>query len=71
MSATSLLACSTCQITMREAGGEAASWSIFTLLVIILLVMGSVGWFMVVLARREKANLDPSLSDEPVSSSSH
>ncbi|MES2996291.1 MAG: hypothetical protein V4733_05710 [Verrucomicrobiota bacterium] len=58
-------ACSTCRTTMVEGGGDAAAWSIFTLLMIILAVLGGVGAFMVCLARREKQNFDPSLSDSP------
>lgn len=63
---SSLIACGTCRDTMIAAGGEAASWSIFFLLTIILAVLGGVGYFMFSLARREKANLDPSLSDDYV-----
>lgn len=66
---SAILACSTCRVTMTEGGGDAAGWSIFTLLVIILAVMGGIGWFMVVLVKREKANLDPELSDDSALSS--
>jgi hypothetical protein len=58
------LACSTCRVNMVEAGGNAAGWSIFFLLVVILAMLGGVGIFMVNLARREKQHLDPSLSDD-------
>jgi hypothetical protein len=61
-----LIACGTCRETMIAAGGEAASWSIFFLLAVILAVLGGVVTFMVCLSRREKANLDPSLSDDYV-----
>ena len=63
-----LVACSTCRATMIDGGGDAAGWSIFFLLAVILAMLGGVGVFMVCLARREKANLDPSLSDDYVSS---
>lgn len=59
-----LIACSTCRVTMIDGGGDAAGWSIFFLLAVILAMLGGVGFFMVCLARREKANLDPSLSDD-------
>lgn len=62
----SLLACSTCRVTMIDGGGDAAGWSIFFLLAVILAMLGGVGFFMVCMARREKANLDPTLSDDYV-----
>jgi hypothetical protein len=61
---TQFLACSTCRATMVEGGGDAAGWSIFFLLGVVLSMLGGIGYFMVFLARREKANLDPSLSDD-------
>lgn len=60
------LACSTCRDTMVAGGGEAASWSIFFLLVVILAMLAGVGVFMVHLARREKEHLDPTLCDDYV-----
>ena len=53
---------------MIDGGGDAAGWSIFFLLAVILAMLGGVGFFMVCMARREKANLDPTLSDDYVSS---
>ncbi|HEX7261984.1 MAG TPA: hypothetical protein VF258_09230 [Luteolibacter sp.] len=67
---THILACSTCRATMVEGGGDAAGWSIFFLLGVVLSMLGGIGYFMVFLARREKANLDPSLSDDYVSNGS-
>ncbi|MES2477039.1 MAG: hypothetical protein V4640_14740 [Verrucomicrobiota bacterium] len=61
-----LIACGTCRETMVAGGGEAASWSIFFLLAVILAVLAGVVCFMICLARREKQNLDPSLSDDYV-----
>jgi hypothetical protein len=61
-----LLACGTCRATMIDGGGDAAGWSIFFLLGVILAMLGGVGCFMVFLARREKANFDPTLSDDYV-----
>lgn len=60
------LACSTCRATMVAGGGEAASWSIFALLVVILAMLCGIGVFMFRLARREKEHLDPTLSDDYV-----
>jgi hypothetical protein len=60
------LACSTCRVTMIEAGGNAAGWSIFFLLVVILGMLGGIGFCMFRIARREKQHLDPTLSDDYV-----
>ncbi len=67
------LACSTCRVTMVEGGGDAAGWSIFTLLVIILAMLGGITCFMLRIARREREHLDPSLCDDyvPAESSRH
>lgn len=51
---------------MVEGGGDAAGYSIFALLIIILGVLGAVGFFMVRLMRRENDNLDPELRDDYV-----
>ncbi len=63
---TQFLACGTCRETMAVGGGDAAGWSIFFLLGVVLAMLGGVGFFMVCLARREKANFDPTLSDDYV-----
>jgi hypothetical protein len=62
----SIIACSTCRVTMIEGGGNAAGWSIFFLLVVVLAMLGSISFFMYRLARRERQNFDPSLSDDYV-----
>lgn len=49
---------------MVEAGGDAAGWSIFFLLIVILAMLGGVFFFMFRIARRERENFDPSLSDD-------
>lgn len=64
MNSLSMLACSTCRVSMIEGGGDAAGWSIFFLLVVILAMLSSIGVFMFRLAQREKAYFDPSLSDD-------
>jgi hypothetical protein len=58
------LACSTCRVSMIEGGGDAAAWSIFFLLVVILAMLGGIGFFMFRIARREREHFDPSLSDD-------
>ena len=59
----STLACSTCRVSMIEGGGDAAGWSIFFLLVVIVGMLGTIAFFMFRIARREKEHLDPSLTD--------
>lgn len=71
ISIPTFLSCSTCRDTMIAGGGEAASWSIFFLLVVILAMLAGVGVFMVHLARRERENLDPTLSDDYTPGSGH
>lgn len=63
MNASTILACSTCRVSMVEGGGDAAGWSIFFLLVVILAMLGVITFFMFRIARREKEHFDPSLSD--------
>lgn len=57
------LACSTCRVSMVEGGGEAAGWSIFALLMVILPVLLGAAFFMIRIARREREHLDPDLTD--------
>jgi hypothetical protein len=66
-----LIACSTCRTSMVEGGGDAAGWSIFFLLVVILSMLGGICFFMFRIARREKENFDPLLSDDLSSTSTH
>jgi hypothetical protein len=49
---------------MVEGGGDAAGWSIFFLLVVILAMLGGIAFFMFRIARREKEYFDPTLSDD-------
>ena len=61
----SLLACTTCANNFADATGpNAASWSIMFLLVVIVGMLGAIGFFMVRIARREHENLDPELRDD-------
>lgn len=61
-----LLACSTCRETMIAGGGDAAGWSIFFLLIIILSMLGGIAFLMCRIARREREHFDPTLSDDYV-----
>ncbi|MGD7652358.1 MAG: hypothetical protein ACQCXQ_04020 [Verrucomicrobiales bacterium] len=58
------IACSTCRVTMVEGGGDAAGWSIFALLIIVVAVLSLVGFFMFRLVKREREHFDPAFSDD-------
>lgn len=60
----SLLACSTCRVSMIEGGGDAAGWSIFFLLFVIVAMLSMIAFFMFRIARREREYFDPTLSDD-------
>ncbi len=64
MSLISILSCSTCRVTMIEGGSDAAGWSIFFLLVVIVAMLGGIGFCMFRIAKREREHFDPSLSDD-------
>jgi len=64
MNLFSQLACSTCRVSMVEGGGDAAGWSIFFLLVVILAMLGGIAFCMFRIARREREHFDPTLSDD-------
>ncbi len=51
---------------MVVGGGDAAGWSIFFLLFVILAMLGGIGFFMFRIARREREHFDPALSDDYV-----
>ena len=62
----SLLACSFCGFHSQDNPNGAAAWSIFFLLVVILIVLGGVSFFLMRMIRRDRDNLDPSLCDDYV-----
>ncbi len=51
---------------MVAGGGDAAGWSIFFLLFVIVTMLGGIGFFMFRIARRQQEHFDPSLSDDYV-----
>ncbi len=61
----SLLACATCAANFRDETTNAASWSIFAMLLVILPLLAGVLFFMVRLARRSEQALDPEFRDGP------
>ena len=64
MTPLNIIACSTCRVSMVEGGGDAAGWSIFFLLIVIVAMLGGIAFFMFRIARREKEHFDPTLSDD-------
>ncbi|RYD65567.1 MAG: hypothetical protein EOP83_07115 [Verrucomicrobiaceae bacterium] len=60
----SFLACSTCAVNFQDDGPNAAGWSIFFMLGVILPMLCGVIFFMVRLIRRSDAELDPELRDD-------
>ena len=64
MKSFDIIACSTCRVSMVEGGGDAAGWSIFFLLVVILAMLGGITFFMFRIARREREHFDPTLCDD-------
>lgn len=58
------IACSSCRNSMVIGGGDAAGWSIFFLLIVILGMLGGIGFFMFRFVMREKENFDPELCDD-------
>ena len=58
-----ILACPTCANNFHEAGGNAAGWAILFMVIVVVLMLSAIGIFMVRIARRESANLDPQYQD--------
>ena len=59
-----LLACATCAANFQDEGPNAAGWSIFFLLGMILPVLGGIVFFLVRMIRRSEAALDPEFRDD-------
>ena len=59
-----LLACATCAPNFKDSGPNAAGWSIFFLLGMILPVLGGVVYFVARMIRRSEAALDPEFRDD-------
>jgi hypothetical protein len=61
---SSVLACSTCANAFKHAGQDAAGWSIAVMLMVIVPLAVCVLWFMIKIAKREKAGLDSKYCDD-------
>lgn len=60
-----LLACATCASNFADSDGpNAAGWSIFFLLGMILPVLGGIVFFIARMIRRSEAELDPEFRDD-------
>lgn len=64
---TLIVACSTCANAFKHAGGNAGGWAIGVMLMCIVPLASGVLFFMIRMARREKAGLDPQYLDDFVS----
>jgi Na+/melibiose symporter-like transporter len=62
----SLLACATCANSFKHGGQDAAGWAIALMLLVIVPLVTMVVWFMVKIAKRERAGLDPQFCDDYV-----
>ncbi len=58
------LACTTCANSFQEAGGNAAGWAIMFMVIVVVSMLGAIGFFMVRIARREAVALDPQYRDD-------
>lgn len=63
---TTIIGCSTCANAFKHAGQDAAGWAIALMLILIVPMATAVLFFMIRMARREKAALDPQFIDDYV-----
>lgn len=61
---SSILACATCANAFKHAGADAAGWAIAVMLLLIVPIAIGILFFMVRMARREKAGLDERYMDD-------
>jgi hypothetical protein len=59
-----IIACSTCANNFAHGGKDAAGWAIAVMLMTIVPLASAVLYFMIRVAKRERAGLDPSLIDD-------
>jgi heme/copper-type cytochrome/quinol oxidase subunit 2 len=62
----SVLACATCANSFKHGGQDAAGWAIALMLLVIVPLVTMVVWFMVKIAKRERAALDSQYCDDYV-----
>ena len=66
-----IIACSTCANAFKHGGGDAAGWAIAAMLLCIVPLASGVLFFMIRMARREKAGLDEQYMDDYVPSTTN
>ena len=71
ISLNSVLACATCANAFKHGGGDAAGWAIALMLLVIVPLVTMVLWFMVKIAKRERAGLDSQYCDDYVEPSNN
>jgi len=59
-----VLACPACASAFEEAGGDSLGWAIFVVLILIVTILGGVGFTLFRMARREHNNLDARYMDD-------
>ncbi|MEJ6718419.1 MAG: hypothetical protein ACJAT6_000293 [Akkermansiaceae bacterium] len=67
----SVLACATCANSFKHGGQNAAGWAIALMLMVIVPLAVMVLFFMIRIARREKAGLDSKYCDDYVAPSTN
>jgi len=60
---TSLLGCQACVELFKAAGGDAAGWAIFTMLVIVVFMMVVVGTTMARIGKKQKQAMPDKYKD--------
>ena len=63
---TTIIGCATCAGAFEHGGQDAAGWAIALMLILIVPMASTVLFFMIRMARREKATLDPQFIDDYV-----
>lgn len=58
-----ILSCLTCAKAFQEAGGHAAGWAICSLLIIIVGILGAVGFCMLKISKKETGALPDKYRD--------
>ncbi|MDG2399232.1 MAG: hypothetical protein P8M04_01545 [Akkermansiaceae bacterium] len=66
ISSSLVLACATCANAFKHGGEDAAGWAIALMLLVIVPLITMVLWFMVKIAKRERAGLDSQYCDDYV-----
>ena len=57
------IACTTCATAFEHAGDNAAGFAILFMLLVIVPILGVIGFCIVRIARRQKAHFDPQYQD--------